>query len=45
MDEESDIYVCISHISLVPCSGGEFHLVSNWPPDVINVLNRIESKK
>jgi len=36
-------YVCVSHVSLVPCDTGEYHTVSNWPPDVERVLDAIKN--
>jgi hypothetical protein len=36
--DEDDRYVCVSHMSIVPCHMGEHHIVSNWPPDVERVL-------
>lgn len=38
MDDESDIYVCITHRCIIPCPDGEHHLVSNWPSDVRKIL-------
>lgn len=38
MDEESDIYVCITHKCIIPCQEGDRHLVSNWPADVRKIL-------
>ena len=40
MDEDSDIYVCITHLCVIPCGQGDYHLVSNWPPDIKKVLDR-----
>jgi len=37
--DEDDRYVCVSHMSIVPCHIGEHHIVSNWPTDVERVLN------
>lgn len=35
-------YVCISHLQLIPCSGGKNHLISNWYSDVMKVLDTIK---
>lgn len=41
--DEDDRYVCVSHMSIVPCHLGEHHIVSNWPPDVERVLSAIKN--
>jgi len=40
--EDSDIYVCITHKQLMPCTDGDHHLVSNWVSDVQKILKIME---
>jgi hypothetical protein len=44
MEEESDIYVCITHQTIVPCDQGEHHLISNWLVDVQKILETMEKQ-
>jgi hypothetical protein len=41
--DEDERYVCVSHVSVIPCEKGEHHTVSNWPPDVERVLSAIKN--
>jgi len=41
--EDDHRYVCVSHVSLIPCPFGDHHTVSNWPPDVERVLSAIKN--
>lgn len=40
-DDDTD-YVCTSHMMMVPCPVGDYHLVSNWASDVKRVKDSIE---
>jgi hypothetical protein len=42
IDDDSDVYVCITHQKIVPCEEGEQHLISNWASDVKKILSIIE---
>ena len=34
INDDEDVYVCITHQSFIPCEKGEQHLISNWKTDV-----------
>ena len=38
--DDEDIYVCITHQCVVPCTVGEHHLISNWKTDVEKIMKR-----
>lgn len=43
--KDDENYVCVSHMTKVPCSLGYHHLVSNWPSDVAKVLDTINNNQ
>lgn len=42
INEDEDIYVCITHQSVCPCDKGDKHLISNWTADVKKILSLME---
>lgn len=40
--DDSDIYVCITHGTIIPCDEGDHHLISNWASDVGKILKDME---
>lgn len=39
--EDDSIYVCITHMCVIPCLQGEQHLISNWKTDVDKILEMV----
>jgi hypothetical protein len=44
INEDSEIYVCITHQRVVPCDEGDHHLISNWVVDVKKIMRLMEKK-
>jgi hypothetical protein len=43
--EDDEKYVCVSHMMTIPCPLGDHHLVSNWPSDVVRVLDTMNNNR
>ncbi len=39
-----EVYVCISHATIVPCEEEGQHLISNWLADVQKILEIMEKQ-
>lgn len=43
-EENTGVYVCITHKQVIPCDGGDQHLISNWKADVDKILETMENE-
>ena len=44
LNDDLDIYVCITHHRVCPCQEEGKHLISNWAIDVRKIISLMEEK-